>query len=272
MTAVAGAAGGDASGFVVLTRGTDVRRIPFWVGVSQPQLAEAPRAALSRPGVYRSTTATGSGGTSAASRISVYRYPTGDDSYPGPERVYRVSMPRLVANFGVAILSGRAVPHVVLAGDESRLAGYTALPLMLNPYLESYGTPRSVSGVVLPAKGAYDIVFDTHSASEAGPFTFRYWVNDTAPPRIRVVSAARARIVVSVTDAGSGVDPASLSVRLDGNELRPQLRSGRLTLAARRGTHRLVVRASDFQESKNMEDVPKILPNTATLNTSVRVR
>ena len=143
---------------------------------------------------------------------------------------------------------------------------------MLNPYLESYGTPRSVSGVVLPAKGTYDVVFDTRAAADAGPFTFRYWVNDTAPPRLRVASAARGRIVVSMSDAGSGIDPASLSVSLDGSAVRPQLRNGRLTLAAGRGTHTVVVRASDFQEAKNMEDVPKILPNTATLSTKVRVR
>jgi subtilisin family serine protease len=271
VTAVAGAAPGDASGFVTLTRGTDVRRIPFWIAVSQPQLAAERRTALAKPGVYRSSTA-GAGASAAAARVSVYRYPTGDDTYPGPERVYRVSMPRLVANFGVVVLSGRAVPHIVLAGDESRLAGYTALPVMLNPYLESYGTPRSVSGVVLPARGAYDVVFDTRAASDAGAFTFRYWVNDTVPPKLRVVSATRGRIVVSVTDGGSGVDPASLSVKLDGNDVQPKLRSGRLTIAAARGTHRLVVRASDFQESKNMEDVPRILPNTATLSASVRVR
>jgi len=32
------------------------------------------------------------------------------------------------------------------------------------------------------------------------------------------------------------------------------------------------VNVSDFQESKNMEDVPKIRPNTGTLATTVTVR
>jgi hypothetical protein len=39
-----------------------------------------------------------------------------------------------------------------------------------------------------------------------------------------------------------------------------------------RGRHRLVVRASDFQETRNMEDVPRILPNTRELRTTFVVR
>ena len=33
---------GDATGFVELTRGTDVRRVPFWFHVETPQLAQGP--------------------------------------------------------------------------------------------------------------------------------------------------------------------------------------------------------------------------------------
>jgi hypothetical protein len=40
----------------------------------------------------------------------------------------------------------------------------------------------------------------------------------------------------------------------------------------RAGTHRLVFRVSDYQETKNMEDVALILPNTRTLSTTFRVR
>ncbi len=266
VTAVAGAAAGDAAGFVVLTRGTDSRRIPFWVGVTQPQLASGPRTALARPGVYRGTTA------GKPARVTAYRYPNDGEEYPGPESVYRVSIGRNVANFGVVVLAGRALPHVVFAGDENRLAGYTALPLMLNPYLPSYGTPRAVSGAVLPVRGVYDIVFDTKSAAEAGPFQFRYWVGDTTPPRLRVLSTAGGKIVVAATDAGSGVDGASVTASLDGHDIHPAYRNGKITIPADRGTRRLVLQVSDFQESKNMEDVPKIRPNTATLTATVRVR
>jgi len=265
VTAVAGATQGDGAGFVVLTRGAEVRRVPFWLGVTQPRLAGSPRTALRRPGVYRGTT------LRKPSRVGVYRYPL-TSTYPGPESVYRVSIGRGAANFGVAVLSGRVVPHIVFGGDENHLAGYTALPLVLNPYLSSYGTARLISGAVLPAPGAYDIVFDTRSAADAGPFSFRYWVNDPKPPTLRVVSASGGRIVVAATDGGAGVDPASIIVNVDGRAARTTFRNGRITIVAARGTHRLLVQAADYQESKNMEDVPKIRPNTATLTTTVRVR
>jgi hypothetical protein len=38
-----------------------------------------------------------------------------------------------------------------------------------------------------------------------------------------------------------------------------------------KGRHKVVVTASDYQEAKNMENVPPILPNTATLRTTVVV-
>jgi len=265
VTAVAGATEGDVSGFVVLTHGADVRRIPFWLAVTQPQLATSPRTRLTRAGVYRGTTA------GKPARVRTYRYPK-SETYAGPEAVYRVTIGRGAANFGAVVLSGRAVPHTVFAGDEDHLAGYTALPLMLNPYLRSYGTPRPVSGAVLPAPGAYDIVFDTRTAADAGPFRFRYWVNDASPPRLRVVGSSGGRVVVAATDGGSGIDPASISATVDGRGARAQFAGGKITVTAGRGRRRLVLQVSDFQESKNMEDVPKIRPNTATLATTLRVR
>jgi len=78
--------------------------------------------------------------------------------------------------------------------------------------------------------------------------------------------------VVSVTDAGSGVDPHAVSVSLDGHQVDGHLRGGRLTVHAARGSHELSVTASDYQELKNMEDVVKIKPNTATLTRTVMVR
>ena len=38
------------------------------------------------------------------------------------------------------------------------------------------------------------------------------------------------------------------------------------------GPHRLVFRVSDYQELKNMENVPQILPNTRTLLAAFRIR
>jgi subtilisin family serine protease len=257
----------DVTGFVVLTRGSDTRRIPFWLDVDHPVLGEEPVRTLAAPGDYQGNTADG------RSLVSGYRYPTGGDgTYPGPELVYRVTVTRPVANFGVAVTSGRAAPHVVYAGDESHLAGYAGLPQALNPYFRSFGETRPVAGAVLPAAGNYDVVFDTRSKAAAGPFRFRFWVDDTSPPTLSVVSTTHGAVVVSVRDAGSGVDPQSITATIDGRAATVRLVGGRLTLHASPGRHQLVVTASDYQELKNMEDVVKIKPNTATLRRAVLVR
>jgi hypothetical protein len=266
LTATAGSTAGDVTGFVVLTRGSDVRRIPFWLAVVAPKLAQEKQTALSHPGTYSGTTVGG------ASAVSTYRYPTGGDlAYPGPERVYRVTIRGAPANFGVAVTSGNVVPHVVLDTSEDHLAGYTALPLDLNPYRRSYGVRRRISGVVLPAAGTYDVVFDTAPGSQPGKFSFRYWVGDTTPPRL-LVRSARGGIAVSATDAGSGVDPTSITATVDGHSVAASFKDGVIRVRAKPGRHVIMVQAADYQETKNMEDVPPILPNTATLRATVTVR
>jgi subtilisin family serine protease len=265
VTATAGPTPSDVTGFVVLTHGADVRRIPFWFAVSAPKLGGETKTALSRAGTYKGTTA------GAPSLISAYRYPTaGDVQYPGPERAYRVTVSGRPANFGVVVLSGRASPHVTFDGSEERLAGYVGLPIDLNPYRKSYGAPVPVAGVDVPAAGAYDIVFDTRSTAQAGPFTFRYWVNDVTPPKLHVSVKGRT-IVVSATDAGSGVDPSTFVVTVNGRAVATHGKSA-VTIKATKGRHKVVATASDYQEAKNMENVPPILPNTATLRVTAVVR
>jgi len=264
VTATGAQTTGDDSGYVVLRRGADVRRIPFWFMTTAPKLAGEKALALT-PGVHKGTTA------GAPALVTHYRYPTGgDDSYPGPERVYRIHVPAGAANAGVAVLSGNVYPHITLDGSEDRLAGYTAMPLDLNPYRKSYGLRRRVAAVVLPAGGIYDVVFDSTNAG-GRPFTFRYWVNDVAPPRLKMRSA-RGSIVVAATDAGSGVDPNSIAATLDGKSVATRFGSGTIRIGAAKGRHRLVLTVSDYQETKNMEDVAKILPNTTTLRATVTVR
>jgi subtilisin family serine protease len=266
VTATAGQSVGDVTGFVVLAHGADTRRIPFWFAVSAPKLGAEKKIALTRPGTYKGTT---HGGPSLIAR---YRYPTGGDvEYPGPERAYRVAISGRPANFGVVVLSGHAVPHITFDGSEDRLAGYPGLPIDLNPYRDQFGTPVSVAGVDVPAAGAYDIVFDTRSAAQAGPFTFRYWVNDVSPPKVHL-APGRGKITITATDIGSGFDPSSVTVRVDGREAKPSVRGGVVTVSAKKGRHSLVVQASDYQEAKNMENVPPILPNTATVRATVLVR
>ncbi len=257
---------GDYTGFVVLTRGTDVRRIPFWVEVSHPLLGTERSLTLRRPGLHTGTTLGG------PTRIEDYRYPTVDQGFRGPEVAYRVTITGNVANFGVAVVSGHAVPHVVFAGDENHLVGYAGLPQAINPYLPGFGGQRPIAGAILPRPGVYDIVFDTRSPAGAGPFTFRYWVNDTAPPVLRLASGAPPRTIwVSAVDAGAGVDPTSATASIDGHPVTVRYEKGRLVIHATPGTHKLLVQVSDYQEAKNMEDVSAVIPNTATATRTVHV-
>ena len=135
---------GDVSGFVVLTQGSVSRRIPLWFRVVRPQLGLDRAFPLSRAGIYRGST------VGAPARVTSYRYPDLSPSavgfpilLPGPEVVYRFRLRGTVANFGVVLTQrGPGVdvqPRIVRNADENRLAGYTALPLDLNPYRTSEG-------------------------------------------------------------------------------------------------------------------------------------
>src|SRR5205085_6848253 len=242
---------GDVSGFVVLTQGTVTRRIPLWFRVVRPRLSLDPTVPISRPGVYRAST------LRAPSRVSQYRYPdrTGTDlpvALPGPELVYRVRIKRPVANFGVAVIGHQpgvdVEPRVVRNDNENMLAGYTALPVDLNPYRPTSGDARPVAGVVLPTRGTYDVVFDTSRRGRSGSFTFRFWIGDTTPPSIRALSTTGGVLRLAVRDAGAGVDPRWLRATMDGAARAVRYDNGiaRVSLSGlARGSHDLVFRAAD---------------------------
>ncbi len=277
----ASAAESDQTGFVVLTHGTDSRRIPYWFRVTAPKLGTEPSTPLVKPGIYKGNTA------GKASLVSSYRYPSDPSGVGiktelgGPEQVFRVHSNGVVANFGVAVLTHApgvtVTPRIVYAGDENRLAGYTALPFALDPYQTSFGALEPVSAVVLPDAADYDVVFDTPTGARPGAFTFRFWVDDRTPPAValsaRTVTAA-AGLKLSITDAGSGVDPSTIRATVDGKQRAVLFAAGRGTISARGlapGSHQLTLVVSDVQESKNMEDVPRILPNTTTFRATFRV-
>jgi len=278
----AGAPSGELSGFVVLTRGAERRRVPYWLRVSAPSLGGAKTTPLRRPGTYKSNTR---GGTTLVSR---YRYPESPrglgfaTSLPGPERVFRVNLAGAVANFGVVVTSrakGVVVePRIVKAGDENRLTGYPALPFNLNPYLRTFQEPVPAAGAILPARGAYDVVFDSPSRARAGAFTFRFWIADTKPPALRLRTRTVRRgqaLVVAASDAGSGVEPRSIVARIDGRETESRAQKGRIlvrTAGLGPGGHTLVLQVSDYQETRNMENVARILPNTRILGARFTVR
>ena len=272
---------GDGAGFVVLRRGGDVRRIAFWFHVEVPELALDPHRILRTPGVYRGDTA------GKASHVSSYRYPERGlapgvrTRLGGPEQVFRFTLRRKVANFGIAIVSrahGVAVsPRLVADDDENRVVGYTGIPASLNPY-QGFASAEPIVAAVLPDPGTYEFVFDTPTGKRPGSFRFRFWINDTSPPSIRRLGRTDAvgrPIRFAVRDAGSGVDPRSLRATVDGRSVRLAYAHGVLSLRAgglRPGRNAVVVTASDFQETKNMEDVGPVLPNTRVFHTTVTLR
>ena len=134
---------GEVTGFVVLTRGADRRRIPFWGRVTRPLLGAERSTPLTRPGLHAGNN------RNHPAKVSRYRYPetpTGGGisaTLAGPEQVFSVRLTKAAANFGVAITSHahgvRVEPRIVAGGDENSLEGETAIPLNYNTYLRTYG-------------------------------------------------------------------------------------------------------------------------------------
>jgi hypothetical protein len=275
----AGAAGAarerDVTGFVVLRRSDGAtRRIPFWYRLARVRLALDPARMLTHPGVYSSTT------VGAPSRVDRYRYPslvpksfTLPTLLDGPEVVYRFRLRRPVANFGVVVLRGAVTPRIVRGANENLLAGYSALPININSYSVADYSLTPAAGAVLPGAGTYSIVFDSTRHTRRGPFSFRFWIGDTTPPLIRFAGVRARTATFSVRDSGSGVDPTALRATVDGSPRGVSYARG-IARVSRLGAgrHKVTLRAADYQETKNMEDVGPILPNTRTLTTAVTVR
>jgi hypothetical protein len=228
--------------------------------------------------------------------VSRYRYPDVPQggivnaTLLGPEQIFRVTLTKPATNFGVVITHRpkgvKVEPRVVEDGDENRLTGYPALPTNLNPYLAQFGNPVLAAGAIRPLAGTYDIVFDSPTAAGAGGFTFRYWVNDTRPPSV-VLNTTRVKrsgsILVNMADSGSGVDLDTFEYTVDG---RAPTATSYIVRAAtgsdatvslpvaklKPGRHTLRIQVSDYQESRNMENVAPILPNTRVLSTTIVVK
>jgi hypothetical protein len=276
---------GVVSGTIELRRGNDVRRVPYWGRVTAPQLGRHRSLPLARPGVFTGTTRGRPG------LVSSYRYPENPrgvgvtNTLKGPEAVYRFRLTRRVANFGVVITQrarGSFVePRIVAGLDENRIAGYAGLPFSSNPYLSGafgFQARSSVAAALSPGPGEYAIVFDSATRAGAGRFTFRFWVNDVTPPSARVLArrvVTGEPIRVRLTDAGSGVDPSSLVASVGGRPAEVSYRSGVVrvsTAGIPAGTHRLRLAAHDYQETKNTENVARVLPNTRVLAATVTIR
>ena len=271
----------DLTGFVVLTRGSDSRRIPYWLRVERPQLRLERHGILRRTGTYKASTRGG------PSRVASYRYPDAPAGLDlatelgGPERVFRVTLRRPVANFGVAVLSRapgvRVEPRIVAAGDENRIQGFESLPYTSNPYLSSFQLGRPVVGGDPAGQGLLRRRL-RHAERRAArrvhvPLLDRRHDPAGRPPAHEVSAGGRAARLASRTRARAstrrrfrrvdGIARADHAGAPAGQPWPGLLAPGR---------HKLVVVASDLQEVKNDENVTRILPNTRVLRTTFVVR
>jgi hypothetical protein len=82
-------------------------------------------------------------------------------------------------------------------------------------------------------------------------------------------------LIIGATDRGSGVCPELVTAIVDGESVRARFRNGVVsipTAGIAAGQHRLLLRVSDYQETKNTENVPGVLRNTRTLTTTITIR
>lgn len=291
------AAAGDNSGFIVLTRGSVERRIPYYFAVTRPGLERNPVLPLQRFQVGDTTV--------GPSNANVYRFPTSPfgpaPTYTGPatnekgaEQVYVTHLNQPAANIGVAVVGQTANslidPWFLGSPDENDVQGMPGLPINVNILSFGFGFIVEAAGALFPSQKAYYVSVDSNSdpftgASLAGQYLLRSWVDDVTPPRLRVltrrVTSGRPLLAAIVTDQGAGVDPLSLIINyrqillgaafydpVSGLALFP-IPSG--APAIPRGRTPSVWLGSDYQEAKNIDQAGEnILPNTRFAGARIR--
>jgi minor extracellular serine protease Vpr len=295
-SAVKGAPSGDDYGFVVLQRGADRVRVPYYFGVELPQIGRAPRVEIKRDQI---------GDTSKGTNfVNAYRYPAypfgPPATYTGPgmhedgaEHVYTVHVNGHSANVGAAVvassLGALVEPWFLGSLNEDDVQGYPGTPLNVNGLTFEYEFDNGATGVAFPSEGRYFVAVD----SRADPFTdqplrgqylLHFWRNDVTPPRLHFltgrVNAGRPVLAAIVTDRGSGVDPLSLVIGYKRTLMLAALYDpvtglvvwlldGAPTIGV--GKTSLIAIASDYQESKNVDQAGEnILPNTAFRQLKIR--
>ena len=288
VSAASGAPRGDEYGFVVLQRGADRIRIPYYFTVSQPQIAHAPISGIKR---------TQTGDTSNGSdHVDLYRFPAfpfgPPPDYTGPgelengaEHVYTVHVNGRIANAGAAVVAAGqnalVEPWFLGSLNEDDVQGYPGTPVNVNGLTFEYLFDNEAAAVDSPPVGRYYVAVDSRADPYTGqplrgPYRLRFWQNDVKPPRLRFVTtrvaAGRPLLAAFVRDKGAGVDPLSLVVGYKGVLMLAALYDRSSGLAVwlldgapkiRRGKTRMLVVASDYQESKNVDQAgSNILPNS----------
>ena len=299
VNAAANAQPGDEMGFVVLTKGTVTRRVPYYFEVSKPALATVKATELGT--LQQGDTISGT------SVVSQYRFPSWPygppPSYAGPgvnetgaERLYTLLLSTPAINFGVSVVSQSANssidPFVLGSQDENDVQGAAGIPVNVNPVMYDFRA-NVEAGAVFPLTKRYYIAVDSGTdpfsgQSFPGQYVLKAWINDVTPPALKLlttrVTAGRPTIVALATDAQSGIDPLSLVFEYNGNVLIGAaaydvvsglavfpIPSAAPVLAAGK-KKATTLSSSDFQEAKNVNTIgTNILPNTSYADTNVEV-
>ena len=279
---------GDNYGFIVLQRGADRVRVPYYFSVELPQIGRAPIVPVKRDQVGSTREGT--------NFVNVYRFPADPfgppADYTGPgmhedgaEHVYSVHVNGHDANIGAAVvasgLGSLVEPWFLGSLNEDDVQGYPGTPLNVNGLTFEYEFDNGAAGVAFPPEGRYYVAVDSRADPFTdeplrGPYLLHFWRNDVTPPKLHMltgrVSAGRPLLAGIVTDRGSGVDPLSLVIGYKGVLLLAALYDPSSGLAVWLldgapkigvGKTNVLAVASDYQESKNVDQAGEnILPNT----------
>jgi subtilisin family serine protease len=158
---------GENYGFVVLTKGTQTRRIPYFFLVDRPALAGAPVKALKVGAFVAGDTSRGT------SRVSAYRFPvapfgvvdpgTTPMNEDGAENVFSLDVKKPVANAGVSVLlqNGAVDPFFLGSLDENSVQGYAGTPVDVNGLTFDSGFAISAAGAEFPRVQRYYVSVDS---------------------------------------------------------------------------------------------------------------
>jgi minor extracellular serine protease Vpr len=279
---------GDDYGFIVLKRGGDQVRVPYYFSVQYPQIGRAPRVTI-KPNQIGDT-------SKGTSYVSSYRFPAQPFGPPpsysgkpfnedGAERVYTFRVSSRVANAGVAVVAEGAdalvEPWFLGSLNEDDVQGYPGTPINVNGLTFEYQFDNGAAAVDFPHEGRYFVAVDSRADPYTnlplrGPYLLHSWQNDVTPPRFKfltkVVSAGRPLLAAVATDRGAGIDPLSLVIGYKQTLLLAALYDPVSGLAIwpldgaprlRLGKTPMIAIASDYQESKNIDQAGALLPNTA---------
>ena len=189
------------------------------------------------------------------------------------------------ANAGAAIVSSglNALVEPWLLGslNEDDVQGYPGTPVNVNGLTFEYQFDTGAAAIDFPHQGRYYVAVDSRADPYTdqplrGTYRLHSWQNDVKPPSLRFlttrVSAGRPALAAIVRDGGAGVDPLSLVVGYKQVLLLAALYDRSTGLAVwlldgapkiQRGKTPLTVVASDYQESKNVDQAGgNILPNS----------